>query len=266
MPTESAKASSRPRVGQTPLDITPASPVEWSEAEQKVREPIRDRQAATGFWIKTKEPVGRAELKLAGAVDAFQFDFTGRVVMDVGSSTGGFTELALSRGATRVIAVEKGTNQMKEPLRSLPVVELHEKTDIFTVKPELAQDVQIYLIDVSFTSVRPVLTYIKSELIEKNQATNPATENQAVARMGQRTPVQAQEIDIIAMLKPQFEAKPQDLVRGVIKNEKIRRRITKEFEEWTRRKGFVIINKHDSDLPGKSGNIERFYWLRMAKG
>ena len=75
--------------------------------------------------------VGRAEYKIEDAAKAFSFDFRGKIVMDIGSSTGGFTEYALNRGAKIVIAVEKGTRQMKAPLRFDSRVELHEKTDIF---------------------------------------------------------------------------------------------------------------------------------------
>lgn len=271
MPIANEKASNgvHPKTGKTPLDVVPEQLVNWNKAKQRVNEKIGDRRTAAGFWIKNQNPVGRAELKLEGAVDFFGFDFRDAIVMDIGASTGGFTELALECGAQQVIAIEKGTNQMKEPLRSNPKVDLHEKTDIFTVKAELAEPVDVFLIDVSFTSIRPVLTYIKDELVAKGEAQGNkrfSLQTQDVARMGEHKPLQAKGIDIIAMLKPQFETKPQNLVRGVVKNEKIRRQIAKDFEEWVRRKGFVIINKHDSDLPGKRGNIERFYWLRIAKG
>ena len=75
--------------------------------------------------------VSRAGLKLAQAATAFGYDFRGKVALDIGSSTGGFTEYALSRGAKRVYAVEKGTNQMVEPLKFDERIILREKTDIF---------------------------------------------------------------------------------------------------------------------------------------
>lgn len=68
------------------------------------------------------------------------------------------------------------------------------------------------------------------------------------------------------MLKPQFEAEPHQLNKGVVKNEKLRREIIKDFEQWLKRNNFVIINKRDNQLKGKTGNTERFYWLRQAKG
>ena len=81
--------------------------------------------------------VSRAENKLKDAAEAFHYDFRSKTVLDIGSSTGGFTEYALSSGATRVIAVEKGTRQMKAPLRFDSRVELHEKTDIFEFENDI---------------------------------------------------------------------------------------------------------------------------------
>ena len=67
------------------------------------------------------------------------------------------------------------------------------------------------------------------------------------------------------MLKPQFEAKPYELKNGIVKNEKIRRGIIKDFEVWLKDHGFIIINKRDNLLAGKNGNLERFYYLKIAK-
>ena len=67
------------------------------------------------------------------------------------------------------------------------------------------------------------------------------------------------------MLKPQFEAKPYQLTNGIVKNETIRREIIKNFEQWLKTNGFLIIKKHDNELQGKHGNTERFYWLKVAK-
>ena len=90
----------------------------------------RRRQPSTVGETARSGPI-RGYIKLSDAVRFFGFDFKDKIVLDIGSSTGGFTELALKNGAKKVIAVEKGTNQMKSPLRHDPRVELHEKTDIF---------------------------------------------------------------------------------------------------------------------------------------
>lgn len=181
--------------------------------------------------------VSRAEFKLADAVNAWGFSFEGKHVLDIGSSTGGFTECALNAGARRVLAVERGTHQMKAPLRFDPRVDLREKTDIFELKLQKKPDV--ILADVSFVSLRKVLAYAKKRLAGK-------------------------QTDFLVMLKPQFEAAPRELVRGVVKNEKMRREIIQDFEAWLKRNGFIILKKRDNDLAGRHGNVERFYWLRLS--
>ena len=176
-------------------------------------------------------------LKLKGAAIAFGYDFRGKTVLDIGSSTGGFTQYALDHGATKVIAVEKGTNQMQAPLRYDPRIDLHEKTDIFDFT---VPTVDAIVADVSFISLTKILEYLKN---------SPNTKT----------------TDFLIMLKPQFEASPDQLNKGVVKNEKIRRDIIKNFEQWLKSNHFIIINKRDNSLKGKTGNQERFYWLTRAK-
>lgn len=195
------------------------------------------RRVATGAG-QTMAVVGRAELKLAEAARAFGYDFRGKTVLDIGSSTGGFTEFALRNGATRVVAIEKGTGQMKAPLRFDERVELREKTDIFTVRREELPEIDTVLADVSFVSLTKVLMYAKMEIA-------------------------CRKTDYLVMLKPQFEAYPDQLVKGVVKNERMRREIVKGFEQWLKRNGFVIVKKRDNETVGKvGGNRERFYWLQ----
>ncbi len=224
--------------------------------------------------------VGRAELKLAEAAKAFGYDFRGKAVLDIGSSTGGFTEYALRQGARKVIAVEKGTRQMKAPLRYDERVDLYEKTDFFDVegankddklvvqqgkKPsELVRGVQVgtgngeksvreagmgclvglvkvetVLADVSFVSLREILAKAKEIVVR--------------------------QADYLVMLKPQFEAYPDQLVNGVVKNERMRRGIVQSFERWLGQNGFVVLKKRDNETVGKrGGNREKFYWLKLA--
>ena len=182
--------------------------------------------------------VSRAEFKIQNAVEAFHYDFRDKTVLDIGSSTGGFTEYALSRGAKKVVAVEIGTNQMKAPLRFDPRIDLREKTDIFKVNS--LENIDTIMGDVSFVSLKKVLLHAKNHFV------NPKT-------------------DFLMMLKPQFEAKPFQLKNGVVKNEKIRRDIIKDFENWLRINGVVVKGKRDNSLAGRNGNIERFYLLKVQK-
>jgi len=182
--------------------------------------------------------VSRAEGKLAGFVREAGVDFRGATVLDIGSSTGGWTEFALVSGASRVIAVEKGTKQMRKHLREDSRVELYEKTDIFDVCLDNAPD--IVLADVSFVSLRRVLAHVRNSI------------------SGQRT-------KCVVLLKPQFEAREDQLVDGVVKNEKMRREIVRDFEMWLRAKGFVVKVKRDSEVRGRYGNLERMYLLEVAR-
>lgn len=178
--------------------------------------------------------VSRAALKLASVAEALKLDFKGKTVLDVGSSTGGFTDYALQHSAQKVIAVDVGTNQMHQSLRENPKLELHEKTDIREFKT--AQKIDIALADVSFISLREVLPSIAGLV--------------------------SGEAKIIAMVKPQFEADHANVKhKGVIKNDRMRRDILKGFEAWAAQY-FVIQDKADSTVAGSKGNLERFYLLQ----
>lgn len=185
-----------------------------------------------------KKYVSRAAFKLDSACKELDIDFTDKTVLDVGSSTGGFTEYALEHGASIVIAVELGTNQMHNSLRDNPRIELYEQTDIRSIN-NLSKKVDIVLIDVSFISLREILPHI-SKLI-------------------------SQDTLVLAMVKPQFEAPSSHKHKGVIKNNKIRREILKGFEQWVISK-YKIVAKADSKVAGEKGNLERFYSLRLVKG
>lgn len=184
--------------------------------------------------------VNRGYLKIEGAARAFNFDFKNKVVLDIGSSTGGFTELALKNGAKKVIAVEKGTYQMKAPLRFDERIDLHEKTNVFDFRLPEEEKPGVIVADVSFVSLAKILKYAKIHL------SKPSTR-------------------FLVMLKPQFEAKPGQLNKGVVKNEAIRRQIIKDFEYFLKSNGFIVMNKRDNDLKGRTGNLERFYDLILAK-
>jgi 23S rRNA (cytidine1920-2'-O)/16S rRNA (cytidine1409-2'-O)-methyltransferase len=194
-----------------------------------------------------EEYVSRAGLKLASVAKELHLKFNGKTVLDVGSSTGGFTEYALRHGAKKVIAVDVGTDQLHQSLRGNPKIELHEKTDIREVCLEsramshenndktIIKDIpDIVLMDVSFISAR----YILPTLYNLTSYTSL----------------------LIIMVKPQFEAGKQQINKGVIKNDTIRRQILKDFEQWVQGQ-FIIRAKADSKVAGSKGNVERFYVL-----
>jgi 23S rRNA (cytidine1920-2'-O)/16S rRNA (cytidine1409-2'-O)-methyltransferase len=201
----------------------------------------------------TKEPfVSRAGLKLASVTDIFKLSFKNKIVLDVGSSTGGFTDYALKNGAKKVFAVDVGTNQLHPSLRTNKKIELHEQTNILEVRSSkleyridnnsskfviLNSTFDFILIDVSFVSLRTILPHIARHLASKNT-------------------------QIVAMLKPQFESGAGLKNKGVIKNDSIRRAIIKDFEAWAKQY-FIIRQKADSAVAGQKGNQEKFYLLQI---
>ena len=181
--------------------------------------------------------VSRAGLKLASVAELLNLNFKSKTVLDVGSSTGGFTDYALRHGARKVYAVDVGTDQLHPSLRSNPSIELHEKTDIRDFFLDDKPD--IIVIDVSFISLREILPHIARQLSGK-------------------------DTQIAAMLKPQFEAGKDQTNKGIIKNDSVRRQILKDFEVWAKQY-FVIVDKRDSDVAGAKGNQERFYLLSSSR-
>lgn len=134
--------------------------------------------------------VSRAGLKLASVAKLLGVDFRGKTVLDVGSSTGGFTDYALQHGARKVVAVDVGTDQLHPSLRGDKRIELHEKTDIRDFQSD--RTIDLVVIDVSFISLREILP--------------------SVARI-------APQAQVLAMVKPQFEAGRDQVNKGVIKND-----------------------------------------------
>jgi 23S rRNA (cytidine1920-2'-O)/16S rRNA (cytidine1409-2'-O)-methyltransferase len=180
--------------------------------------------------------VSRAALKLASIAEQFDLDFREKTVLDVGSSTGGFTDYALQHDAKKVVAVDVGTDQLHPSLLTNKKIELHEKTDIRDFKTEEKFD---YIVaDVSFISGQYILPAIKN-FMNKDAA-------------------------LIYMCKPQFEAGKNQTNKGIVKNSAIRRKVLKDFEVWLMQNKFKILDKADSHVAGTKGNIERFYKLRVV--
>ncbi|MDO4399524.1 MAG: TlyA family RNA methyltransferase [Coriobacteriia bacterium] len=175
--------------------------------------------------------VSRGGLKLERALEAFDVAIAGRTMVDIGSSTGGFTDCALQHGAAHVVAVDVGTDQMVEPLRSDPRVSLHEQTDFRTMDDELLQDVQLASIDVSFTS---------ATLMVERLAALPALR------------------DVICLVKPQFECGADAARRhhGVIADPKLRAQAQQKVVGAFEQAGFTCRGMVDSPITGGDGNVE----------
>jgi 23S rRNA (cytidine1920-2'-O)/16S rRNA (cytidine1409-2'-O)-methyltransferase len=174
--------------------------------------------------------VGRGGEKLMHALLDLHIDMHDKIVVDIGSSTGGFTDCALQHGAKEVYSYDVGTEQMDIELKKDPRIHLHEGTNILDVK---IPDSNIILIDVSFTSIKPILKHIKGFTGE-----------------------------ILALIKPQFEAGNINFKQGVLKDLKKHREILISVIDEARNLGFNVHQIIKSELKGKSGNQEYILYMK----
>jgi 23S rRNA (cytidine1920-2'-O)/16S rRNA (cytidine1409-2'-O)-methyltransferase len=176
--------------------------------------------------------VSRGGVKLDHGLSFFGFDVTGLVALDVGSSTGGFTDVLLSRGAAKVYAVDVGTNQLAWKLRSDPRVVVHEQTNARDLSREIVPEpLDIVVCDASFISLAKVL----------DRALD-------LARPGAK---------LVVLVKPQFEAGRQEVGKGgVVRNADVHRRVCEEAADWVRSKGWEVVGVERSPITGPEGNVE----------
>jgi 23S rRNA (cytidine1920-2'-O)/16S rRNA (cytidine1409-2'-O)-methyltransferase len=186
--------------------------------------------------------VSRGAHKLLGALDAFGIPVDGRRVLDAGASTGGFTEVLLSRGAAEVVAVDVGYGELAWSLRTDDRVRVHERTNVKTLTPE-AIDGQVDLVvaDLSFISLRLVLPALV-----------------ACAR---------DDAELLPMVKPQFEIGRERLgAGGVVRDPEHRVETVLEVARAAASLGWGTAGVVASPLPGPAGNVEFFLWLRRDAG
>ncbi len=184
--------------------------------------------------------VSRGGIKLAHALEEFAIDVTGAVAIDVGSSTGGFTDVLLTNGATRVYAVDSGTNQLAWKLRSDDRVIVHEQTSARILTPDhIPEPVDIIVCDASFISLAKVL--------EK-----PLT----FARSG---------AVLAALIKPQFEAGREEVGKGgVVRDPAIHQRVCDEVSQWVTQQGWTVLGLTTSPITGPQGNVEFLIYARLG--
>jgi 23S rRNA (cytidine1920-2'-O)/16S rRNA (cytidine1409-2'-O)-methyltransferase len=181
--------------------------------------------------------VGRGGLKLAHALDTFGIDVTGRQALDIGASTGGFTDVLLQRGAIRVVALDVGHGQLDWTLRNDPRVVTLEHYNARHLKlGDLPGPVDIVVIDVSFISLRQIL---------------PAV-----------LPVLTPAADIVALVKPQFEAGRAEVRKGVIRDPDVHARVLEEVAAAAAAVGLTRVASTPSPITGQKGNVELLLHLR----
>lgn len=185
--------------------------------------------------------VSRGGLKLAGVLDPLGVDPAGRTCLDVGASTGGFTDVLLQRGALKVWAVDVGHGQLHERIRRDPRVVVREGVNARLGLREVVTDaVSLVVMDVSFISLTKVLP--------------------AVAEVLRGAP----DASIVAMVKPQFELEPKLVPGGVVRDDALRARAVAQVVAAAGALGFTCVGKEDSPVHGPAGNREVFVHLRAG--
>ena len=183
--------------------------------------------------------VSRGGYKLASAIENFEIQVDNQICMDIGASTGGFTDYLLQHGAKRVVAIDVGSNQLDVTLKNNEKVISLENTDIRDVDAAAFPPFDLIVMDVSFISLTHVLN--------------------AAFRLLKQTG------DCICLVKPQFEAGSQHLNRsGVVRDKKVHQKVMKKIAEHATACGFQIENSMMSAITGKKGNHEYFYYLKKV--
>ena len=202
------------------------------------------RQVEEDAEVELEAPprfVSRGGEKMQGAFDKFAgLSAEGRVCIDVGSSTGGFTDCLLQHGAAFVMAVDVGTNQLAYKLRSDPRVWVHENYNARYMKPEdLPQVPTLAVTDVSFISLKLILPPMAEVLLPGGE--------------------------IVSLIKPQFEAGREKVgKKGVVRDEKVHLEVVQSFVEFFPTAGFTLMGLDFSPIRGPEGNIEYLAWLRCG--
>lgn len=184
--------------------------------------------------------VSRGGLKLDHALRHFELDVTDMVAMDVGSSTGGFTDVLLTGGATKVYAVDSGTNQLAWKLRQDDRVVVHEQTSArILTDHHIPEKMDIIVCDASFISLLKVL--------------------------GRPLTFAADKAILVALIKPQFEAERNDVGKGgVVRDEAVRQATCDKVRDWLIASGWDILGLTESPITGPKGNVEFLIGARKS--
>jgi 23S rRNA (cytidine1920-2'-O)/16S rRNA (cytidine1409-2'-O)-methyltransferase len=182
--------------------------------------------------------VSRGGIKLAHALQEFDIDVAGMVAIDVGSSTGGFTDVLLTNNAAKIYAVDSGTNQLAWKLRQDDRVTVHEQTSArILTEAHIPEQVDLIVCDASFIGLAKVLE-------------RPLTFAKTDAQL-------------IALIKPQFEAGRDEVGKGgVVRNEAVHSRVCNEVKMWLVEKGWTVRGLTSSPITGPQGNVEFLIWAQ----
>ena len=210
--------------------------------ERKIEKAGQSLAGDAALEVRGKEHpwVSRGGIKLAHALEHFGWEVTGAVALDVGSSTGGFTDVLLQKGAAKVFAVDVGTNQLAWKLRQDPRVVVHEQTNARYLTSEVVTEpVDVIVCDASFIGLAKVLDTALD-----------------FARPGGR---------LIALVKPQFEAERDEIGKGgVVRDAAVHERVCRAASDWVQSRGWSVEGIAQSPITGPEGNVEFLLAARKA--
>lgn len=184
----------------------------------------------------TLKYVSKGGLKLERALDYFMINPSNLSCLDIGSSTGGFTDCLLKRGAKEVYAVDTGTNQLHESLRSNEKIHLYENTNFLKMDLDILKDIKLITIDVSFTKVEPILERVIKSF---------------------------KDVIVVFLIKPQFELGQVYLKGGVVREESLRNKVKTQILDFIKSYGIKTNEIIDSPILGGSGNKEYLTYIKV---
>lgn len=203
-------------------------------SDKQITNPSFDYKDGEIKIVNPLKYVSRGGLKLEGAIKAFSLDFKDKTVLDIGASTGGFTDCALQHGAKRVYAVDVGSLQLSEILKNDPRVISMENTNILDTN--ITDQIDYIVMDVSFVSIKHLIPALKKYLTNSNQ--------------------------LVCLIKPQFEAGKM-INKGIIKDSATHVKILREVYQYLNEEGLYINKLSYSPIKGGSGNIEYLALISM---
>ena len=192
---------------------------------------VKDHDIVEIIDTSSLKYVSRAGLKLEGAIDSFNLDLNDKSIMDIGSSTGGFTDCSLKHGAKRVVAIDVGTDLMADVLRDDERVELHEQLNFKNAPSSLFEGIDIIVSDVSFISLKHIIDRISLE---------------------------DGDFELVFLIKPQFECGKElaKKYKGIINDKEVHKDVILDIISYFKEYDYNMIDLDVSKIHGKSGNIE----------
>ncbi len=232
--------------------------------EQKIEKPGQLVDPEADIRVLRQLPfASRAGAKLQAALDQFKISIAGRTCADLGASTGGFTDCLIQNGASRVYAFDVGKGQLAWKLQSDPRVVVRDQFNVRNLGPEDLPGVSLVSIDLSFISIAKILPALKESLLAAREAL-PAYNRQDAGARDSKEECQDPAVDVIVLVKPQFEVGKGEVGKGgIVRDQAKRVQALEAVKESARQAGFQVLGSILSPVAGARGNREFLLHLQL---